>query len=69
MRGEVIGTNTAMLTRGGEGHSGIGCAVPASVVRALVRQAARAVRARILAFVAASRQSDRSSDVENPLLV
>jgi S1-C subfamily serine protease len=44
MRGEVIGINTAILAPGGEGNIGIGFAVPASVVREVLRQADRAVR-------------------------
>jgi S1-C subfamily serine protease len=44
MRGEVIGINTAILAPGGEGNIGIGFAVPASVVREVVRQADRAVQ-------------------------
>jgi S1-C subfamily serine protease len=43
MRGEVIGINTAILAPGGEGNIGIGFAVPASVVREVVREAGRAV--------------------------
>ncbi len=43
MRGEVIGINTAILSPGGEGNIGIGFAVPASVVRSVLRQAERAV--------------------------
>jgi S1-C subfamily serine protease len=38
MRGEVIGINTAILAPG-EGNVGIGFAVPASAVRAVLRQA------------------------------
>lgn len=43
MRGEVIGINTAILAPGREGNIGIGFAVPASVVRQIVRQAERAI--------------------------
>ena len=43
MRGEVIGINTAILSPGGEGNIGIGFAVPASVVRSVLRQAERAI--------------------------
>mgnify|MGYP003940950185 CR=1 FL=1 len=39
MRGEVIGINTAILAPGNEGNIGIGFAVPASVVREVMRQA------------------------------
>ncbi|MBY8823300.1 trypsin-like peptidase domain-containing protein [Sphingomonas colocasiae] len=43
MRGEVIGINTAILAPGSEGNIGIGFAVPASVVRSVLRQADRAI--------------------------
>lgn len=43
MRGEVIGINTAILSPGGEGNIGIGFAVPASVVRSVLREAERAI--------------------------
>ena len=43
MRGEVIGINTAILTPGGEGNIGIGFAVPAGIVRKVLREAERAV--------------------------
>jgi len=43
MRGEVIGINTAILAPGGEGNIGIGFAVPASVVRQVLREANREI--------------------------
>lgn len=43
MRGQVIGINTAILSPGGEGNIGIGFAVPASVVRTVMRQANRGI--------------------------
>jgi len=43
MHGEVIGINTAILAPGGEGNIGIGFAVPASVVRQVLREAKRAI--------------------------
>ncbi|MBW8910855.1 MAG: trypsin-like peptidase domain-containing protein [Sphingomonas sp.] len=39
MKGEVIGINTAILSPGGEGNVGIGFAVPASLIRAVLRSA------------------------------